>query len=150
MALDIEQIKSFQVGNKTITQSTTTVVPGINPTTGSSSLQKTIQSISQLSSKSNEITEYDRIASVNLAVQFDKERQESTTFRPTFKVSPIYNNAFTGTTEYLPFLNHLSYADAEKSVVSGIWKGFPQYYEFDLLHHFSIIRDIELHMFPQI
>ena len=54
-------------------------------------------------SKSNEITEYDRIASVNLAVQFDKERQESTTFRPTFKVSPIYNNAFTGTTEYIPF-----------------------------------------------
>ena len=82
-------------------------------------------------SKSNEITEYDRIASVNLAVQFDKERQESTTFRPTFKVSPIYNNAFTGTTEYLPFLNHLSYADAEKSVVSGIWKGFPQYYEYE-------------------
>jgi hypothetical protein len=82
-------------------------------------------------SKSNEITEYDRIASVNLAVQFDKERQESTTFRPTFKVSPIYNNAFTGTTEYLPFLNHLSYADAEKSVVSGLWKGFPQYYEYE-------------------
>jgi len=82
-------------------------------------------------SKSNEITEYDRIASVNLAVQFDKERQESTTFRPTFKVSPIYNNAFTGTTEYIPFLNHLYYADAERSVVSGLWKGFPQYYEYE-------------------
>ncbi len=82
-------------------------------------------------SKSNEITEYDRIASVNLGVLYDKERQESTTFRPTFKVSPIYNNAFTGTTEYIPFLNNLYYADAEKSVVSGIWKGFPQYYEFE-------------------
>ena len=82
-------------------------------------------------SKSNEITEYDRIASVNLAVQFDKERQESTTFRPTFKVSPIYNNAFTGPTEYIPFLNNLYYADAEKSVVSGLWKGFPQYYEYE-------------------
>jgi hypothetical protein len=82
-------------------------------------------------SKSNEITEYDRIASVNLAVQFDKERQESTTFRPTFKVSPIYNNAFTGTTEYIPFLNNLYYADAERSLLSGLWKGFPQYYEYE-------------------
>jgi hypothetical protein len=65
MALDIEQIKSFQVGNKTITQSTTTVVPGINQTTGSSSLQKTIQSISQLSSKSNEITSFINDASID-------------------------------------------------------------------------------------
>ena len=64
MALDIEQIKSFQVGNKTITQSTTTVIPGINPTTGSSSLQKTIESISQLSSKSNEISSFINDASI--------------------------------------------------------------------------------------
>jgi sodium transport system ATP-binding protein len=48
MALDIEQIKSFQVGNKTITQSTITVIPGINPTTGSNNLQKTFQDIIQL------------------------------------------------------------------------------------------------------
>ena len=58
MALDIEQIKSFQVGNKTITQSTTTVIPGLSPITGSSSLQKTVESISQLSSKSNEISSF--------------------------------------------------------------------------------------------
>ena len=60
MALDIEQIKSFQVGNKTITQSTTTVIPGLSPITGSSSLQKTVESISQLSSKSNEISSFIR------------------------------------------------------------------------------------------
>jgi hypothetical protein len=65
MALDIEQIKSFQVGNKNITQSTTTVIPGINPTTGSSSLQKTIESISQLSSKSNEISSFINDASID-------------------------------------------------------------------------------------
>jgi hypothetical protein len=58
MALDIEQIKSFQVGNKTITQSTITVIPGINPTTGSNNLQKTIQDISQLTLKSNEISSF--------------------------------------------------------------------------------------------
>jgi hypothetical protein len=58
MALDIEQIKSFQTGSITITQSTTTVIPGLSPITGSSTLQKTIQSISQLSSKSNEISSF--------------------------------------------------------------------------------------------
>ena len=58
MALDIEQIKNFQVGNKTITQSTITVIPGINPTTGSNNLQKTIQDISQLTLKSNEISSF--------------------------------------------------------------------------------------------
>ena len=58
MALDIEQIKSFQTGSITITQSTTTVIPGVSSVTGSSSLQKTIQSISQLSSKSNEISSF--------------------------------------------------------------------------------------------
>lgn len=58
MALDINQLKSFQTGSKTITQTTTTVVPGISNVTGSSSLQKTIQSISQLSSKSNEISSF--------------------------------------------------------------------------------------------
>ncbi len=52
-------------------------------------------------SKTNEITEYDRIASVNLATLFDDERQASTTFRPTFKVAPLYENAYTGTTEYI-------------------------------------------------
>jgi len=57
--------------------------------------------------KENELTEYDRVASVNLAVLFNEERQASTTFRPTFKVSPIYENAYTGTTEYIPFLYNL-------------------------------------------
>jgi hypothetical protein len=82
-------------------------------------------------SKTNEITEYDRIASVNLATLFDDERQASTTFRPTFKVAPLYENAYTGTTEYVPFLNNLYYVDAERSLLSGIWKGYPQYYEFE-------------------
>lgn len=84
-----------------------------------------------LESKQNEMTEYDRIATVNLAVLFDTERQGSTTFRPTFKISPIYDNVYTGTTEYNPFLYNLYYVDSERSVVSRVWKGFPQYYEFE-------------------
>lgn len=96
-------------------------------------------------SKSNELTEYDRIASVNLAQLFDDERQASTTFRPTFKIAPIYENSYTGTTEYIPFLNNLYYVDAVTSVKSGLWKGFPQYYEFEFFRpdvrdqHFTYI-----------
>lgn len=96
-------------------------------------------------SKSNELTEYDRIASVNLAQLFNDERQRCTTFRPTFKVAPIYENSYTGTTEYIPFLNYLYYVDQEASVRSGIWKGYPQYYEFEFLRpdvkdqHFSYV-----------
>jgi hypothetical protein len=43
----------------------------------------------------------------------------------------LYGNTYTGTTEYVPFRNTLYYVDAEQSSVSTIWKGFPQYYEFD-------------------
>ena len=64
MPLDINQIKSFQTGSIQITQSTTTVIPGISAVTGSSSLQKTIESISKLSSKSNEITSFLNDASI--------------------------------------------------------------------------------------
>ena len=84
-----------------------------------------------IESKTNELNEYDRIASVNLAQLFDDERQKSTTFRPTFKISPLYDNSYTGTTEYIPFLYNLYYVESEKSIVNNVWKGFPQYYEFE-------------------
>lgn len=84
-----------------------------------------------LDSKENEMNEYDRIATVNLAQLFDDERQASETFRPTFKISPIYNNVFTGTTDYIPFRNNLFFVENERSLLSGVWKGYPQYYEFE-------------------
>ncbi|NDB62086.1 hypothetical protein EB001_27160, partial [bacterium] len=43
----------------------------------------------------------------------------------------MYANTYTGTTDYLPFQYNLYYVNAEQSSVSGLWKGFPQYYEFD-------------------
>jgi hypothetical protein len=46
-------------------------------------------------------------------------------------VNYIYDNTYVGTTTYLPFQYNLYYVDAENSTVSGIWKGYPQYYEFD-------------------
>jgi len=84
-----------------------------------------------LEQQAQQIIEYDRSQSINLAQVYDDERQSSYTFRPTFKITYIYENTYTGTTEYIPFKNTLYYVDPIVSIVNGIWKGFPQYYEFD-------------------
>ena len=84
-----------------------------------------------LEQQAQQIIEYDRSQSINLAQVYDDERQSSTIFRPTFKITYIYANTYTGTTEYNPFKNTLYYIDPIQSTVNGIWKGFPQYYEFD-------------------
>jgi hypothetical protein len=79
------------------------------------------------------LVEYDRNSNVSLAQVFEDERNASSTFRPTFKFSFLYENTLTGTTSYLPFQYNLYYVDNENSTVSGIWKGFPQFFEFDVL-----------------
>jgi len=84
-----------------------------------------------LNSKQQEITEYDRSQTLSLAQVYDDERQSCTVFRPTFKISYLYANTYTGTTTYIPFRNNLYLIDNENSIVSGIWKGYPQFYEFD-------------------
>ena len=84
-----------------------------------------------LEGQSQQMIEYDRSASISLAQVFDEERQASTIFRPTFKVSYIYDNTYTGSTDYKPFLNNLYYVDSVNSMASNVWKGLPQYYEFD-------------------
>ncbi len=84
-----------------------------------------------LEQQAQQIVEYDRSQSISLAQVYDDERQTSSTFRPTFKVNYLYANTYTGTTEYIPFKNNLYYVDPIQSTVSGVWKGFPQYYEFD-------------------
>ena len=84
-----------------------------------------------LESQSQLIVEYDRSQSINLAQVYNDERQSCTVFRPTFKVTYLYANTYTGTTQYLPFRDNLYYVDPIQSTVNGVWKGFPQYYEFD-------------------
>ena len=84
-----------------------------------------------LTQQSQEITEYDRSQSISLAQLYDDERQACTIFRPTFKVNYLYSNTYTGTTRYVPFVNNLYYTDPIVSKSNNIWKGFPQYYEFD-------------------
>ena len=84
-----------------------------------------------LEQQSQEIIEYDRSQSISLAQIYEDERQSCTIFRPTFKVNYFYGNTYTGTTNYAPFVNTLYYVDQIESMSNNIWKGFPQYYEFD-------------------
>jgi len=86
-----------------------------------------------LEEQSQQMVEYDRSQSISLAQVFDDERQSSTIFRPTFKVNYLYDNTYTGSTNYNPFLNNLYYVDPVNSMSSNVWKGLPQYYEFDFL-----------------
>lgn len=86
-----------------------------------------------LNQTQKELTQYQRNNSVSLAQLYQDERQASFIFRPTFKVQYLYDNTLTGTTGYIPFRNNLFYVDPVQSKLSGIWKGFPQNYEFDFL-----------------
>jgi hypothetical protein len=82
------------------------------------------------------ITEYDRSYTVGLAAVYDSERQASSKFRPTFKINYIYNNTYTGTTNYLPFRDNLYYVSEITSLANSVWVGYPQYYEFDFFRPF--------------
>ena len=84
-----------------------------------------------LEEKSQGITEYDRSSTISLAQVYDDERQVCLIFRPTFKVTYLYGNTYTGTTTYTPFQYNLFYTQPEVSKASGTWRGLPQYYEFD-------------------
>lgn len=84
-----------------------------------------------LDGKNKNIVEYERLQTVSLAQVYDNERQESTIFRPTFKLQYVYDNTYTGTTNYIPFRNELFFINPEVSVFNNIWTGYPQYFEFD-------------------
>ena len=86
-----------------------------------------------LEQQSQLMTEYDRSSTVSLAQVYDDERQACLIFRPTFKVTYLYANTYTGTTNYTPFQYNLFYTQPEVSMSSGTWKGLPQYYEFDFI-----------------
>ena len=83
--------------------------------------------------------EYDRTEEINLAELFQKERGESTIFRPTTKIVFLFKNQYSGGTSYVPYRNNLYYTNAIANAVTSIgnpsapWDGFPQYYEFDLI-----------------
>ena len=86
-----------------------------------------------LEQQSQLMIEYDRSSTISLAQVYDDERQACLIFRPTFKLTYLYANTYTGTTNYTPFQYNLYYTQPEVSMSSGTWKGLPQYYEFDFI-----------------
>jgi len=57
----------------------------------------------------SEVVDYDRTVTLSLVTQFDAERQKSTTFRPTIKISYIYENDLIGYTNYAIFTPPLKF-----------------------------------------
>ena len=81
----------------------------------------------------SEVVDYDRTVSLNLITVFDDERQKSTTFRPTIKISYLYENNLVGYTDYDVYKNSLVYINPEISVINGSWSGLPTYQEFEFI-----------------
>jgi hypothetical protein len=81
----------------------------------------------------SEVVDYDRTVSLNLITVFDGERQKSTTFRPTIKISYLYENNLVGYTDYDVYKNSLVYINPEISVINGSWSGLPTYQEFEFI-----------------
>lgn len=88
-----------------------------------------------------QVDEFDRTIDVNLAQLFDDERQKSTVFRPTCKFQLLYENSYTGSTNYTPLENNLYYINEITSTLlqceadpdDVYWEGFLQYHEFDFI-----------------
>ena len=57
----------------------------------------------------SEVIDYDRTVSLNLVNVFDGERQKSTSFRSTIKISYIYENNLIGFTDSVIFIYNLYY-----------------------------------------
>lgn len=80
----------------------------------------------------------DRTVMLNLAERFDVERQDSSNFRISGKITNIFNNVIFGVTNYTPFVNYLYYNDPIKSIETNIWSGYPQFDEFGFFRDKSI------------
>ena len=128
---------------------------GVNDTTqivlGSlryKSAPNTVLSVNvDLNQNEKEIIEFDRNVDLGLQQVFDDERQASTVFRPVTKYSIIFENAYSGSTNYNPFKNNLYYTNAVQNTLNVFpggnqapaiplnlpWDGLPQYYEFDFI-----------------
>jgi len=89
--------------------------------------------VTELNQTQSEVVDYDRTVNINLATLFNVERQKSVIFRPTVKLSYIYENGLVGYSNYRPFRNNLYYVNPEQSVINGVWSGLPTYEEFEFI-----------------
>lgn len=91
------------------------------------------------------MVEGDRSLTINLATQFDTERQESSDFRISGKITNIFQNSVSGKTTYTPFRNILYYTNPINNATLNNppnpnvpWEGYPQYEEFVFLRNSGI------------
>ena len=75
--------------------------------------------------------EKDRTTILNIAEQFDKERQTSNKISLSGKITNLFDNSISGSSTYSPFENSLFYVNVENSIELGeSFKGFPPADEF--------------------
>ena len=91
------------------------------------------------------MVEGDRSLTLNLADQFDTERQESNKFRISGKITNIFNNTVSGKTTYTPFRNILYYTNAIANATLNTppnpnvpWEGYPQFDEFTFARNSAV------------
>jgi hypothetical protein len=91
------------------------------------------------------MVEGDRSLTINLAEQFDTERQESDVFRISGKITNVFNNTISGACTYTPFKNILYYTNAVTNATSNLlpgsnvaWEGYPQFDEFTFIRYSAI------------
>lgn len=83
--------------------------------------------------------EGDRTVLLNLNERFNEERQNSSKFRISGKITNITNNSITGYTDYTPFRDILYYTNQEDIISNNsIWIGYPQYDEFSFIREKGI------------
>lgn len=123
------------------------IVRGEDRFAGSSNTD--IQINVDLQGNNRNYVEGDRVKILNIEQRFDEERQKSTKFRIAGKITNIFDNTITGSTDYVPFRNSLYYTNAITAVLNsntnpGLvhWSGYPQYDEFT----FYRTRGIEGHV----
>lgn len=92
--------------------------------------------------------EGDRNVLLNLEERFNHERQISTKFRISGKITNLVNNSVTGLTSYQPFANYLYYTNeltAAQVTSPGptAWRGYPQYDEFTFYRTSSIPNHVQ-------
>lgn len=91
------------------------------------------------------MVEGDRSLTLNLTQQFETERQESSTFRVSGKITNIFKNSITGKTIYTPYKNILYYTNEVANATLNTppnpnvpWEGYPQYDEFTFVRYSAV------------
>jgi hypothetical protein len=85
-----------------------------------------------LDNTQKELIQFDRDITVDLKELYNKEKTQSYNIRPTFKISYLYDNFYSGTTDS-KYKSQLIYNinNKDTSSISNVDKGFLPGYEFD-------------------